>query len=224
MKKLLLFILVVMMSFALAACGGGGGENDGNNAKMQAKFDEADALFEEIRGWYEDKGYLEGDTAEEVEAMLATLKAPIEEMKAMHQDILGMGGYTDEEMVKGEPSLDTTIAELKKIIHDQAAYDVSAEAPLGEKYNQLYDIVMEASGLATANGWDENEAYTSELDATLKIIEVTKADLDNSQSMDEAYMNEMSSVFDEMIPVWQSYLTQVSEPYVANLTTIYRTV
>ena len=66
------------MSFALAACGGGGCENDENNAKIQAKFDEADVLFEEIHGWYEDKGYLEGDTAAAVEAVLDTLKAPIE--------------------------------------------------------------------------------------------------------------------------------------------------
>lgn len=126
MKKLLLFILIVTMSFALAACGGGD-ENDENNAAIQAKFDEADALFLEIRGWYEAGGYLEGDTAAEVEAMLDVLKSPMEEMKAAHQDILDAGGYTDEDMLTAVPAIDNTIAELNKIIAEQAAYDESAE-------------------------------------------------------------------------------------------------
>ena len=127
-----------------------------------------------------------------------------------------MGGYTDEEMVKGEPSLDTTIAELKKIIQDQAAYDVSAEVPLGEKYNQLYDIVMEASDLATANGWFQDEAFSAEQEGVLAALEETKHDLENPDSMEEAYMNELSAAFDVLITLWQGYLTQVSEPYYSN--------
>ncbi|MDD4844371.1 MAG: hypothetical protein PHU31_08565 [Anaerotignum sp.] len=219
MKKTLLLILAVVMSFAFVACGGG--ENDENNAAVQAKFDEADSLLQEIRGCYEDKGYLEGDTAAEVEVVLDALKAPIEQMKAAHQDILDMGGYTDEDMVTIEPILDTTITELNKVIADQAAYDASAEegtgiAAVGEKYNQLYDIVMEASDLATTNGWMEDEAFSSELDASLAIMEIAKADLDNPESIDEAYMNELSAAFDELIPVWQDYLTQLSEPYTGN--------
>jgi len=220
-KKIILLILVVMMSFALFACGGGE-ENDENNAAIQAKFDEADTLFLEIRGWYEAGGYLEGDTAAEVEATLDVLKAPMEEMKAVHQDILDAGGYTDEDMLTAEPAIDATIAELKKIIADQAAYDVSAEegtglAVLGEKYNQLYDLVMQVSALAEQeNGWGEIQAFNEELDAVLSILEVTKADLDNPDTMDEEYMNQVSASFDELIPIWQGYLTELSKSNTAN--------
>lgn len=100
MKKLLLLILVVVMTFGLAACGGG--ENDANNAIMQEKIDKAGALMLEIEGWYEENGYLEGEGAAEVEAMLDVLRGPLEETKALHEDILAGGGYTDEDMLTTE--------------------------------------------------------------------------------------------------------------------------
>lgn len=212
-------MMIAVLTFALSACGGGG--NDANNAIMQEKFDQADALMAQIEGWYEENGYMEGDAAAEVDATLDVLRAPLAETKALHEDILADGGYTEEDLVKAEASIDQTIAALEDIISEQEAYDASAESgeglgALGEKYNQLYDIVMEASELATANGWDADEAYVSELNAVLVIMEQTKADLDNPDTMDDEYVAQLSLSFDELITVWQSYLAQVSEPYAAN--------
>lgn len=126
MKKILLILMVVVMVFALAACGGGSdGENDENNAVMQAKLDKAEMLVVEIRSWYEEGGYLDGDMAEDVEALLGTLEGPVEEMKVEHQGILDAGGYTDEDVATLTPFLDNTIAEFNTILEEQAAYDAS---------------------------------------------------------------------------------------------------
>ena len=217
MKKLFLLIMALVMSFALVACGE---NNDENNAAMQAKLDEADALVEEVCTWYEDNGYLEGDTAAQVQSMVDTLRGQIVEMKANHKEILDKGGFTDEDVAKLGPLLDNSIAEYKKAKDEQMAYAESAASgtgigALGEKYNQLVDIVSEASAKATENGWEKYEAFNSEQAAAFAFLEEVQAGLNDPDSMDEALMNELLAAMDEMIPIWQEYAIQVSEPYVA---------
>lgn len=217
MKKIFLLIMALVMSFALVACGE---NNDENNAAMQAKLDEADALVEEISTWYEDNGYLEGDTAAQLQPIVDMLRGQIAEMKADHKEILDKGGYTDEDVAKVGPLLDKSIVEYKKAKDEQIAYAESAASgtgigALGEKYNQLVDIVNEASAKAAENGWEEYEAFTSEQAATFAFLEEVQAGLNDPNSIDETLMNELLTAMDEMIPVWQDYSIQVSEPYVA---------
>ena len=217
MKKIVLIILALIMCFALVACG----ENhDKNNAAMQAKLDEADALVEEISTWYEEMGYLEGDTASQVQSMVDLIKGQMVELKSEHKKVLDKGGYTDEDVAKVGPILDKAIVEYKQAREEQIAYAESAASgtgmgALGERYNQLADIVNEASAKAEENGWNNNEAFSSEQAAAIAVLDEVQAGLNDPDSMDEAFINELLTAMDEMIPVWQGYVLQVSEPYVA---------
>jgi|GEM_PF-1420941 len=218
MKKLFVLIMAMIMSFTLVACGG---NNDENNAAMQAKIDEADSLLQDICNWYGDKGYLEGESATQIQPIVDKLTGQMDEMKASHQEILDAGGYNDKAVVPMTEALDAVIAKYKEVKEEQKAFDDSAAAGTGigaltEKYNEVADIVNAASAKALENGWENDEAFNSELTAAFATLEVVSADIQNPDTMDEEYMNELVIIFDEMIPVWQDYLTQVSEPYVAN--------
>lgn len=220
MKKILSLVLVLVLALSFAACGGGSSV-DANNEAMQAKIDQADALVEQIGTWYADKGYLEGETAEEMQGILDTLQASLDSVKVEFQAIVDAGGFTDEDVAAFEPVIDNAIAAYQGTVDEQAVYDESLAAGTGvsavfEKYTQLYDIVTEASALASQNGWEASEAYMSEFNATVAILDVAKADLDNPSSLDDAYLAELDASFDELIVAWQDYLLQVSVPYTAN--------
>ncbi|MHB8129255.1 MAG: hypothetical protein ACYDEX_09680 [Mobilitalea sp.] len=217
MKKLFLLVMTMIMALTLIACGG---NNDENNATLQAKMDEADSLVQEVCNWYKDNGYLEGDTATEVQAIIDKLTSQMDEMKAAHQKNIDNGGYSDEDTVTMTKILDDSIAAFKEAKEGQKAFSESMESSPGfvaltEKFNELVDLVNEASTVGGENGWGEDEAFTVELDAAIATLDLVKSDLDNPDSIEEEYLNELLASFDELIPTWQSYLTQVSEPYVA---------
>ncbi len=220
MTKILSLVLVLVLALSFAACGGGSSV-DANNEAMQAKIDQADTLVEQIGTWYADKGYLEGETAEEMQGILDTLQASLDSVKAEFQTIVDAGGFTDEDVAAFEPVIDNAIAAYQGTVDEQAVYDESLAAGTGvsavfEKYTQLYDIVTEASALASQNGWEASEAYMSEFNATVAILDIAKADLDNPSSLEDAYLAELDASFDELIIAWQDYLVQVSVPYTAN--------
>lgn len=108
MKKLFLVILALVMCFTLVACGE---NNDENNAAVQAKVDEAEALVEEIISLYEDTGYAEGR-----EEQLDTLRGQMDQVKANHQEILDGGGYDDETAAAFIATVDTGIEGYTKIL------------------------------------------------------------------------------------------------------------
>lgn len=219
MKKLFLFILVVVMSFTLVACGEA--NNDENNAVMQAKIDELEALSQELISWYEVNGFLEGETASQFQPIVDNLSDSTEEIIALHKKQIDDGGYDDEDVERISIPLVEMIDKCKIAIEEQKAYDVSAVAGariavLKEKYNELVGIVNETSTTALANGWEDDEELNSELNAVFEFLEIVKSDLEIPDTMDEEYMNTIVVSIDEMISVWQEYLTIVSEPYVEN--------
>jgi hypothetical protein len=220
MKKILSFVLVVVLAFSLSACGGGSNV-DANTEAIQTKIDQADALVQQIGAWYADNGYLEGETAEQMEEVLATLQASLDSVKVEFQAIVDAGGFTDEDVAAFEPVIDNTIAAYQGAVDELAAYDESLESGTGvsvliEKYNQINALTTEAAALGAENGWDASEAFMSELNASIAVLELTREDLDNPSTMSAEYMAELDASFDEMIVVWQDYLAQVSVPYIAN--------
>ena len=220
MKKIVSFALILVIALTLAACGGGSNA-DANTEAMQAKIDQADALVQQIGTWYADNGYLEGETAEQMEEVLATLQASLDSVKVEFQAIVDAGGFTDEDVAAFEPVIDNTIAAYQGAVDELAVYDESLESGTGvsvliEKYNQINDLTTEAAALGTENGWDASEAFMSELNASIAVLELTSEDLDNPSTMSAEYMAELDASFDEMIVVWQDYLAQVSVPYIAN--------
>lgn len=223
MKKLFLLILVVVMSFTLVACGGGTEnvtaiENE-NNALMQAKVDEVEALSQELISWYEDNGFLEGETASQVQPIVDKIRTNTEDIMALHKKQIEDGGYDDEDVIRISVPLDDLIAKSKIAIEEQKAFNESENAGTGiavlkDKYNELVGIVNETSTTALANGWEDDEELNSELNAAFEFLEIVKGDLEIPDTMDEEYINKIIASIDELIPVWQDYLAQVSEPYV----------
>ncbi len=222
MKKLFLLILVVVMSFTIVACGGGTeavANNDENNAAMQVKVDELQAISQEIISWYEDNGYLEGETAAQVQPVVDNLKASTDEILASHKKQIEDGGYTDEDVARISIPMDESIVKYNELKEKQTAMEESLKASpeiavLREKGSQLVSIVNEVSTTALANGWENDEELNSELNAAFEFLEIVKSDLEVPESMDEEYINTIIASIDEMIPAWQDFLVQVSEPYV----------
>jgi hypothetical protein len=124
MKKVLSIALVLLLALSLAACGGGS-SLDANNDAMQLKMDQAEVLVQQIGDWYAEKGYLEGETAEQMQAVLATLQGSLDEVKAEFQAIVDAGGFTDEDVAAFGPVLDNAIAAYQGAVDEQAAYDES---------------------------------------------------------------------------------------------------
>lgn len=232
MKKLFLFICMLVMLFTLVACGGGTEnvateepvaekaviENE-NNAVMQAKVDEVEALSQELISWYEDNGYLEGETASQVQPVVDKVRTNTEDIIALHKKQIDDGGYEDEDVVRISVPIDELIAKSKKAIEEQKVFEESTKAGTGiavlrEKGSQFIAIVNETSTTALANGWGDDEELNSELNSVFEFLEIVKGDLENPDTMDEEYINTIIASIDEMIPVWQDYLTKVSEPYV----------
>lgn len=215
MKKLFYLFLAMVMSLSLVACGA---NNDENNAAIQAKVDEAATLAQDIIAWYTDNGYLEGDSAVEAQATVDSLAAQIETLKTANQEFLDAGGYDDDMLASKLASMDTVIASLQKVKDELLAYGVSEEGNkeinnLIDKYNILVGLVEEASIKGDETGWSEDEAFVSEHTAALEYLKIVQEDLQNPDTMDEEYMNKLSVSLDEMIPAWQDYVAQVSEPY-----------
>ena len=124
MKKVVLFVFALVMCFALVACG----ENhDKNNAAIQAKVDQADALVEEIISLYEDSGYAEGR-----EEQLDRLRGQMDQVKANHKEILDGGGYDDETAAAFGATVDKGIETyttlLEKLKADLEAVEGQQEA------------------------------------------------------------------------------------------------
>ena len=111
MKKLVLLILALVMSVTLAACSGG--NYDENNAAMQAKVDQAVEMSEEIIAWYGDNGFLEGDSAEMIQAVVESLETQTEALKDAHQKNLDAGGYDDDLYAFKLEAIDKVIASLQ---------------------------------------------------------------------------------------------------------------
>jgi hypothetical protein len=112
MKKILTALLVIATLFTFVGCG----NNDENNAAVQAKMDEAEALVQEICDWYEDNGLLEGEYEAEFRPQVDQLLSTMEETKGYNQQIIDRGGYSDEETRTMLESLDSDIAIYKKAL------------------------------------------------------------------------------------------------------------
>ena len=129
MKKLLLVILALVMCFTLVACGE---ENhDENNAAIQAKVDQAEALVEEVISLYVDNGEGEGEARQ---AQFDTLRGQIDKVKADHQEILDGGGYDDDTAAQMAAVIDTAIAKYEELLATlNAALESMEEEPVDEE-------------------------------------------------------------------------------------------
>lgn len=212
MKKVIVVMLAIGMLLGLAGCGA---NNDENNAAIQAKVDETESLVLEMTTWYADNGYLDGDAAEQMQPMVDSLNAELEELKTTHQQILDEGGYDDEAAAEMTKVLDEAIAAYKTLIEQQETELGSNVATLTAKYNELFDLVSEATASAEANGWVEDSVFIDEQNAAAEYLNIVSEDLQAPETIDEAYSEQLSTSLDEMIAAWQEYLLMVSEPYVA---------
>lgn len=104
---------------------------------------------------------------------------------------------------------------------EQSASSTPADAGAGltdlkTKYNTLATLVNDATVAAIENGWDKDEAFSTELSAAKEYLRIAGTDLsDPDMTGDEAYMNTLNTSFDEMIPAWEDFLAMVSVPYAA---------
>lgn len=215
MKKIFAFILAMIMSFSLIGCA----NNDENNAAIQVKIDEASALADEMTNWYKDNGFLEGDSNTEVQATVDQLTTQIETVKTAHLKNLDAGGYSDEDMEQMLKALEIIITALKTGMEELKNYQAPEVTStvideLTAKYIDLVNVVNEASTQATANGWEASEEYNSEFLAAAEFLQVVGTDIENPDTMDEEYMMTLIASMEELILIWQDYLTEVSEPFV----------
>ena len=212
MKKVIGFALMIVMLFSLVGCGA---NNDENNAKVQVKMDETEKVVQDIVSWYEENGYLEGEVATQMQPIVDSFQAQLDELKASNQAVLDAGGYSEDEATEMIATLDQTITELNKILEQQKTELGSNVGTLTEKYNTLVDLVTDATAKAEENGWTADEAFISEQNAAADYINLVSTDLQKPETIDEAYSKELSASLDEMIAAWTDYVALVSEPYVA---------
>lgn len=126
-------------------------------------------MVQQIGTWYADNGYLEGETAEQMEEVLATLQASLDSVKVEFQAIVDAGGFTDEDVAAFEPVIDNTIAAYQGAVDELAVYDESLESGTGvsvliEKYNQINALTTEAAALGAENGWADALAQDPGMD------------------------------------------------------------
>ena len=215
MKKLLI-ILAMVMSFTLAGCGV---NNDENNAKVREKLDEAQSLVHEIYAMYEDNGF-----AETNKEGLDAIKERMEDVEENHQEIIDAGGFDDEATEIMISRIDTANAgyqeildSLKTAVEEMAVAEEAQKRTeeLNDKYNKLAQLINEVSTKAEENGWANNEALVGEIRAVLALLDEIYEELQTPELIEETYMNDTIILLDELIPVCEDYLVQVSEPYVA---------
>lgn len=239
MKKILLLILVVVMLFTFVACGGDSEDvatedgatddvtteestnNDENNAIVQVKVDEAEALLLEMTNWYKDNGFLEGESATTIQPVVDNLTTQLDEIKGSHQEILDAGGYVDEQVVLMNEALDLLIGKYKEAMAELDAIMKSEEDGTGigaltEKYNVVAGLTNQVLTKAKENGWENDEALNTTVVQVLQLLELAETDLGNPDVMNETYMNELFVLFDDLIPMLEETVIKVSEPYVSN--------
>lgn len=106
MKKMLLVLISLALLLTFVGCT----NNDENNAAVQLKIDESDAMVQEIYAFCEDNGLFEGEGATVVKPGLDQLVATMDELKLKNQEIIAGDGYNDEDTVTMLEALDSDIA------------------------------------------------------------------------------------------------------------------
>lgn len=214
MKKIIVLLLALSMTFTLVGCS----NNDENNATVLAKINEMEKEAQGVTAWYEANGYFDGVDAEDFQEITDTVNDEIASIKTAYQENVDNGGYYDDIMESTVVALDDMILQFNVILEEAKALHpgvlvARSAAMLSEKHDVLTELVTEVLELGEQNGWEEDDAYLTDLTEMMNTVTTTASKLDNLATMDTEEIAVVSTEYDEMIADWQITLNVVSEKY-----------